>query len=107
MRAMLARVSPVEARPVNSSMVFGGCPAASTRTGDSINSAMAFSAYVTLRRRIGPERIALRPDCDSSKARADAPGARPSPGVSCDPEKQLRFAQGDSAFRLEGSPRRM
>jgi hypothetical protein len=32
---------------VNSSMVFGGCPAASTRTGDSINSAMAFPAYVT------------------------------------------------------------
>jgi hypothetical protein len=39
---MLTRISPVEARPVNSSMVFGGCPAASTRTGDSINSAIAF-----------------------------------------------------------------
>jgi hypothetical protein len=26
MRAMLARVSPVEARPVNSSVVFGGLP---------------------------------------------------------------------------------
>jgi hypothetical protein len=49
-------------------MVFGGCPAASTRTGDSINSAMAFPAYVTVRRRVGPERIALRPDCKSSKA---------------------------------------
>jgi hypothetical protein len=30
MRAMLACSPPVLARPVNSSMVFGGCPAAST-----------------------------------------------------------------------------
>jgi hypothetical protein len=73
---MLARVSPVEARPVNSSMVFGGCPAASMRTGDSINSAMAFPAYATVSRRVGPERIALRPNCESSKARVDAPGDR-------------------------------
>src|SRR4051794_13629094 len=68
MRAMLARVSPVEARPVNSSIVFGGCPAALTRTGDSINSAIACPAYATVRRRFRPERIALRPDCESSKA---------------------------------------
>ena len=42
-RATLARSSPVLARPVNSSIVFGGCPAASTRTGDPISSAIALS----------------------------------------------------------------
>src|SRR4051812_28130627 len=40
MRATLTRSSPLRARPANSSIVFGGSPAASTRTGDSINSGM-------------------------------------------------------------------
>src|SRR3954447_17822273 len=43
-------------------------PRALTRTGDSINSAIACPAYATVRRRFRPERIALRPDCESSKA---------------------------------------
>ena len=39
MRATLTRSSPLLARPANSSISFGGSPAASTRTGVSINSA--------------------------------------------------------------------
>ena len=46
---MLGRVAPVDARPVNSSTVFGGRSAASTRTGDSIKLRHGVSAHVPLR----------------------------------------------------------
>lgn len=41
MRATLTAWSPLLFKPANSSMILGGCPAASTRTGAAISRGMA------------------------------------------------------------------
>src|SRR4051812_20432399 len=73
MRATLARSSPPDARPANSSITLGGSPAASTVTGASISSGAITMTLQTVERRrtnLGPPAIgrAARPADHSGHA---------------------------------------